>query len=86
MPERGKRRCETGVVVSAKANKTITVDLRRLVRHPQFGKYIYRTTRCYVHDEKGEAREGDKVEIMETRPLSRQKRWRLVRILERGSE
>jgi len=71
--------------VSDKAEKTITVELRRLVRHEKYGKYVYRTTRCHVHDEKNEAREGDTVEIMETRPLSKQKRWRLVRIVQRAA-
>lgn len=73
-----------GVVHAAKMKKTVVVDIERFVRHPKLGKYMKRYTRCYVHDEKGEAREGDKVEIMETRPLSRLKRWRLLRVVERS--
>ena len=86
MAERGHRRREVGVVVSDKADKTISVEIRRLVKHPKYGKYVYRTTRCYAHDEKNEAREGDRVEIAETRPLSKLKRWRLVSVLDRASQ
>lgn len=75
-----------GVVVSSKMAKSIVVDVKSRVRHPRYGKYIVRTTRCYVHDERGEAKEGDEVEIMETRPLSRTKRWRLVRIVRPGGK
>jgi small subunit ribosomal protein S17 len=84
MADRGHRRRETGVVVSDAMDKTITVVLRHLVKHPKYGKYVYRSTRCYAHDEKNEAREGDRVEIMETRPLSKKKRWRLVGVVERA--
>ncbi len=84
-PARGHRRREVGVVVGDRAEKTISVDVRRLVKHPKYGKYIYRTTRCYAHDEKNEARAGDRVAITETRPLSKTKRWRLVNVLERAS-
>jgi small subunit ribosomal protein S17 len=82
--ERGQRRIFVGLVRSAKMAKTIVVDVERFFRHPKYGKYIKRFTRCYAHDEKAEAKEGDRVEIMETRPLSRTKRWRLVRVVERA--
>ncbi len=81
MPERGNRRSDVGFVVSDKGQKTITVLVRRLVRHRKYNKYIYRSTRCRAHDEGNEAHTGDRVEIMETRPLSKTKRWRLVKIL-----
>jgi small subunit ribosomal protein S17 len=79
--ERGKRRVETGVVTSDKMNKTRRVEIARLVKHPRYGKYIRRRTVCHVHDENNESRMGDTVEIMETRPLSKTKSWRLVRIV-----
>lgn len=64
--------------------KTIVVESERLERHRTYGKYVRRTTRYYVHDEGNEAREGDRVEIVATRPLSKLKRWRLTRVVERG--
>ena len=85
MAKRGARPRETGVVVSDKGDKTITVAVKRLVRHRRYGKYVYRTTKCAAHDEKNEARVGDHVKIMATRPLSRRKRWRLTGILERAA-
>jgi small subunit ribosomal protein S17 len=81
--ERNKRRVVSGVVKSDKMDKTITVRVERLVRHPKFGKYLRRFTTCKVHDEKNEAKAGDFVEIMETRPISATKRWRLTRVLRR---
>jgi small subunit ribosomal protein S17 len=78
---RGKRRTETGVVTSDKMNKTRRVEIPRLVRHPQYGKYIKRRTICHVHDEKNESHIGDVVEIMETRRLSKLKNWRLLRVV-----
>ncbi len=81
--ERGSRRVISGLVKRDRMNKTITVEIGRLVRHPKFGKYLKRRTMCKAHDEKNEAHEGDVVEIMETRPLSATKRWRLVRVLRR---
>lgn len=78
----GRRRLQ-GIVSSARMQKTIVVEQDRLERHPLYGKYVRRTTKYYAHDEKNEAREGDRVEIAATRPLSKRKRWRLVRILER---
>lgn len=83
MPEnRAQRRILTGKVVSDRMTKTVTVQVERLVRHPKIGKTMRRSSTCYVHDEKEEAKAGDRVEIMETRPMSRLKRWRLVRIVE----
>jgi small subunit ribosomal protein S17 len=83
--KRSLRRTLTGVVTSDKMNKTRRVEVPRLVKHPQYGKYIRRRTICYVHDEANESRSGDTVEIMETRPMSKTKRWRLVRIVTKGA-
>lgn len=82
--ERGKRKVREGIVVSNKMNKTVVVEVERLVRHPLLGKVLRRTTRFKAHDENNECREGDRVLIMETRPLSKEKRWRVVQILERA--
>ena len=79
--QRGKRRVEVGVVTSDKMNKTRRVEIPRLVKHDRYGKYIRRRTICHVHDENNESRAGDTVEIMETRPLSKLKHWRLVRVV-----
>jgi small subunit ribosomal protein S17 len=79
--ERGNRRVAVGVVTSDKMNKTRRVEIPRLVKHPRYGKYIKRRTVCHVHDENNESRLGDTVEIMETRPLSKTKNWRLVRVV-----
>lgn len=80
---RGSPKVLVGIVSSDKMTKTIVVKVERYFRHPKYGKYIRRYTVCKAHDEKEEARRGDKVEIMETRPLSKTKSWRLVRIVER---
>jgi small subunit ribosomal protein S17 len=80
-PTRGKRRVEVGVVTRDKMNKTRRVEIPRLVKHPRYGKYIKRRTICYVHDEQNQSHMGDTVEIMETRPLSKLKRWRLLRVV-----
>src|SRR5438270_3615957 len=82
--ERGNRRVEVGVVTSDKMIKTRRVEIPRLVKHARYGKYIKRRTICHVHDEKNESHTGDTVEIMETRPLSKLKNWRLVRVVTRG--
>jgi small subunit ribosomal protein S17 len=79
--ERNQRRTLIGVVTRDKMTKTRRVDVERLVKHPRYGKYIKKRTVCYVHDEKNESHIGDRVEIMETRHLSKQKCWRLIRIL-----
>lgn len=82
---RGQRRVAIGVVTSDKMQKTRRVEIPRLVKHARYGKFIRRRTICYVHDEKNESRLGDSVEIMETRPLSKNKNWRLVRIVTRAA-
>ena len=79
------KRVETGIVVSDKTAKTRRVEIPRLVKHPRYGKYIRRKTICYVHDEKNESHSGDVVEIVESRPMSRTKRWALVRVVEKGT-
>jgi len=78
------RKEKIGRVVSAKMEKTITVLVERRVQHPRYKKYITKRSKFYAHDEREEAREGDLVRIVETRPLSRLKRWRLAEIVERG--
>ena len=75
------RRVLEGIVTRDKMSKTRRVEVERLVRHPKYGKFVKRRTVCYVHDEKNESHIGDTVEIMETRPLSKLKCWRLVRIV-----
>jgi small subunit ribosomal protein S17 len=81
-----KERTLTGRVVSNKMNKTIAVEIERLVKHPQYGKYVRRTTKLLAHDETGESREGDTVMITPCRPLSRHKSWRLLKIVEKAAE
>jgi small subunit ribosomal protein S17 len=82
--ERGSRKVRTGVVVGDRMDKTVVVRVERLVRHPLYGKTYRRAGRLYAHDEGNEAKQGDKVKVMETRPLSKTKRWRVVEILERA--
>ena len=82
--KRGHRKTAVGVVTSDKMERTITVEAQRRVLHPRFRKYIRAVTRYKAHDPRNEAREGDQVLIMETRPLSKTKRWRLVEILRRA--
>ncbi|MBW6410387.1 30S ribosomal protein S17 [Clostridium weizhouense] len=82
--ERGLRKKRTGRVVSDKMDKTIVVAVETKVRHPLYGKTVNRTTKFKVHDENNEARINDRVSIMETRPLSKDKRWRLVEIVEKA--
>ncbi len=84
MEERNLRKTRTGVVVSDKMDKTIVVAVRDSVRHPLYKKIIKRTVKFKAHDEKNECGVGDRVQIMETRPLSRDKRWRLVKIIEKA--
>ncbi len=81
--ERGMRKIVTGIVVSDKMDKTIVVSVERRTQHPLYKRVIKRSKRYKAHDEKNECREGDRVQIMETRPLSKDKRWRLLEILER---
>ena len=78
------KRLETGIVTSDKTAKTRRVEIPRLVRHPRYGKYVRRKTICHVHDENNESHLGDLVEIVESRPMSRTKRWALVRVVEKG--
>lgn len=82
--ERGNRKTRIGRVVSDKMEKTIVVAVEDKVRHPLYGKTMNRTKKFKAHDENGEARINDKVMIMETRPLSKDKRWRLVEIVEKA--
>lgn len=82
--ERNARKERVGVVQSDKMNKTITVSVRRQMKHPMYGKYLERSSTHMAHDEENEANEGDTVRIMETRPISKNKRWRLVEIIERA--
>jgi small subunit ribosomal protein S17 len=84
--DRGKRRVAIGVVTSDKMQKTRRVEIPRLVKHARYGKYIKRRTICHVHDEKNESMLGDTVEIMETRPLSKTKAWRLIRIVAKAPQ
>ena len=81
METRNNRKTRTGKVVSSKMAKSIVVAIERKVAHPLYKKYFKRTTKFYAHDEKNEAGVGDTVKIMETRPLSKLKRWRLVEIV-----
>ena len=82
--ERNLRKTRVGMVVSDKMDKTAVVAILDNVKHPMYGKVIKRTVKIHVHDEKNECGVGDKVEVMETRPLSKTKRWRLVRIIEKA--
>ena len=84
MEERNLRKTRTGVVVSDKMNKTIVVAVRDNVRHPLYNKIVKKTYKLKAHDENNECNIGDTVRVMETRPLSKDKRWRLVEIVERA--
>lgn len=86
MKKRGRRKVEIGKVVSSKADKTIVVAVQALAQHPLYRKTVKRLTKLAAHDEKNQAQAGDLVEIMETRPLSKTKRWRLVKVIERAEE
>lgn len=82
--ERGMRKTRVGVVVSDKMDKTCVVEIERLVQHPLYGRTMRRTVRVKAHDEQNSCKVGDRVRLMETRPLSKEKRWRVVEILERA--
>ncbi|GMR24754.1 MAG: 30S ribosomal protein S17 [Ignavibacteria bacterium] len=84
MVQRGLRKTRIGIVVSDKMEKTITIAIVRKVPHALYKKYFKKTTQLMAHDEKDECKVGDKVKIMETRPLSKNKRWRLVEIVEKA--
>ena len=81
---RSARKTRTGIVVSDKMEKTVVVSIERRVQHPVYGKMVRRTKRLKAHDEKNDAKTGDTVRIMETRPMSKDKRWRVVEIVERA--
>ena len=81
---RNLRKVRVGVVTSNKMDRTITVAVERKVKHPIYGKFVKKTTKFHAHDERNECNIGDTVRIMETRPLSKTKRWRLVEIVERA--
>jgi small subunit ribosomal protein S17 len=82
--ERNLRKIRIGVVTSNKMAKTITVAVERRVKHPIYGKFVKKTTKFHAHDEKDECTIGDLVKIMESRPLSKTKRWRLVEVVEKA--
>ena len=82
--ERKNRKVRSGVVTSDARDKTITVQVERLVRHPLYSRVVKKNTRLMAHDEKNDAHLGDTVEVMETRPLSKTKRWRLIQVIERA--
>lgn len=82
--QRGRRKVRQGTVVSDRMTKTVVVAIKDTIRHPLYGKIVRRTTKFKAHDENDECRVGDIVEIMETRPLSREKRWRVSRIVEKA--
>ncbi len=84
MEERGRRKTKMGLVLSDKMDKSIIVSVERLEKHPLYGKFFKKTSKFVAHDEKNECHTGDKVKIMETRPLSKLKRWRMIEILEKA--
>ena len=84
MAERGLRKTRQGIVISNRMDKTITVQLDRTMQHPLYSKIVHKRAKLYAHDENNEAGIGDKVMVMETRPLSKMKRWRLVKVLEKA--
>ena len=84
MADRNLRKQKVGVVTSNKMDKSITISVERRLQHPIYGKFVKKSTKFMAHDEKNDCNIGDTVRIMETRPLSKSKRWRLVEILERA--
>jgi len=84
MEERNLRKQRTGKVTSTKMEKTIVVHIERKVKHPVYGKFMKKSKSLVAHDEKNECAEGDLVKVMETRPLSKSKRWRLIEIIEKA--
>jgi small subunit ribosomal protein S17 len=83
MIERNLRKTKVGVVSSNKMDKSITVTVERKVKHPLYGKFVKKSTKFHAHDEKNECSIGDTVKIMETRPISKTKRWRMVEVIEK---
>ena len=84
MTDRGRRKVRTGIVVSDARDKTVTVQITESSRHPVYKKTIQSTTKLHAHDDANDARRGDTVRIMETRPISKTKRWRVVEVVERA--
>jgi len=84
MEKRNLRKERIGIVTSSKMEKSIVISVERKVKHPKYGKFVKKTTKFVAHDEKNDCNEGDTVRIMETRPLSKSKNWRLVEIIERA--
>ena len=82
--ERGSRKVRVGTVLSDRMDKTVIVGVERRVAHPMYGKQVVRTKKFYAHDEAGDAKQGDVVRIVETRPLSKLKRWRVIEVVERA--
>lgn len=82
--ERSMRKVREGIVSSNKMDRTVVVDVIERVRHPKYNKFVMRTKKLYAHDEANDANVGDRVRVMETRPLSKMKRWRVIEILERA--
>ena len=82
--ERAPRKVREGIVSSSKMDRTLVIEVIERVRHPKYNKFVTRTKKLYAHDEANDANVGDRVRVMETRPLSKLKRWRLVEILERA--
>ena len=82
---RSERKTARGVVMSNKMDKTLVVQVNRKVRHPVYEKFVSKRTKLYAHDEKGEASLGDIVEVVQTRPMSKLKRWRLLRIIQKAN-
>ena len=86
MEERKIKKIHRGVVVSDHGDKTIRVEIEWMYKHPKYGKYMRKTTKFGVHDEKNEAKKGDTVEIAECRPVSKTKTWRLIKVVEKAVE
>jgi len=84
MTPRRKRKIRTGRVISNRMQKTVVIAVERLIQHPRYKRMVKRTDKLYVHDGKEECKIGDKIQVMETRPLSRLKRWRVVSVLEKA--
>lgn len=84
MEERAKRKARMGRVVSRSGNKSIVIEMQRLMKDPIYGKYVRRRKRLHVHDEKNECQVGDLVRVSETRPLSKMKRWRFIEVVEKA--
>ncbi len=82
--ERNRRKSRTGVVVSDKREKTVTVAIKQSFPHPKYGKIVRKTKKLYAHDESFDAKVGDTVRVMETKPISKMKRWRITEVIERA--